>query len=372
MAIVLPRTAIVLLAACGRVDFDARESDLAIDPVEARSNPGGRIAFTASGGLPPYAFRVRSGTGWVDPDAGRYTASAAIGIEEVEVRDRFGDTRVAHVTVDASTLWYAGGSTGASAGVGHVEVWRSDDGAATWTLVGQLPYEIQLGAAAVYDDQLWLIGGYAGGDYGRTEVYSSYDGGTWQLRAALPVGCPLEPSAAVFRGRLWVIRGGCVVSGDGDTWRIDGTLDYDTHEGVVLSFGGQLIYAGGHNSVERHDLVWASPDGAAFATIGRLPSPRNHHGMTVFAGRMWVAGGLADSGVLADTAASDDGATWTQLASLPAPRRDIALVAAAGRVYLLGGQDDAATYATDDGTSWIHVGDLPAQRSAGFAFAFDP
>lgn len=75
------------------------EGPLEISPIAATVVVGKRMTFTASGGEPPYAFTVVSGSGSVESSSGVYTAPDAASIDVVRVTDDSAESSDAQVVV---------------------------------------------------------------------------------------------------------------------------------------------------------------------------------------------------------------------------------------------------------------------------------
>jgi hypothetical protein len=84
------------LSCCDNFDFYTRldgdgggepGGELLIDPIAMTLHAGASIQFVAAGGVPPYLFRIASGSGTIDAETGLYTAPAGRGSAIVEVTD---------------------------------------------------------------------------------------------------------------------------------------------------------------------------------------------------------------------------------------------------------------------------------------------
>lgn len=91
---------------------------LVISPATATVPANGSTTFSASGGVPPYAFSITSGPGSIVATTGVYTAPAAPGVAIVQVKDKQGTTATAVVNpvtyavtvVNNTGLLFAGGT----------------------------------------------------------------------------------------------------------------------------------------------------------------------------------------------------------------------------------------------------------------------
>lgn len=75
---------------------------LAIDPVVKTLSVNNTFGFSASGGVPPYAYSVQSGGGQINSSDGLYTAPSSAGATVVRVTDAHGHTAVSNVTINGA------------------------------------------------------------------------------------------------------------------------------------------------------------------------------------------------------------------------------------------------------------------------------
>jgi len=120
-------------------------------------------------------------------------------------------------------MWVIGGSLNDGGHFGN-DVWNSDDGK-KWNLVlDSAPFLPRCThASLVYQNKMWVIGGYVDGAYPKHDVWSSADGKTWELvTAAAAFTERTEVNAINWKNAMWVIDGQVVPGGGGafhDVWR---------------------------------------------------------------------------------------------------------------------------------------------------------
>ena len=87
------------------------------------------------------------------------------------------------------------------------DVWCSRDGREWTCVLEHAPWPARrYHAALVFDDKLWILGGYHHGNL--NDVWFSADGREWrQLEIPEPWPVRHEPAALVFPGRLWLLGG---------------------------------------------------------------------------------------------------------------------------------------------------------------------
>jgi hypothetical protein len=138
-------------------------------------------------------------------------------------------------------------------------------------------------------------------------------------------------AGAVYNGQMWAMGGasGPVTtyysdvysSGNGSNWtKINGNAPFGGRYGSqVLSFNGELWLIAGNNSGTLRNDVWNSTDGANWTRVlapsatgtATQFSPREDFGAVVNNGLMWVIGGFDGAGGRNDVWSSPDGVNWT-------------------------------------------------------------
>ncbi|MBK7072652.1 MAG: hypothetical protein IPH44_10135 [Myxococcales bacterium] len=357
-------------AGCGRIGYDPvgdGGDGLAIDPPRATINLSSALQLTARGGAPPYGFAVTAGDGEVDLD-GTFVAPARVGATVVTVADAAGALATATITHRGARLFVLGGQV---AGAAIDEVLASDDGV-TWTLVGHLPAPRDSGAALVWNDRLYYLGGIDAGGASQDNVWASTDGVAWTVVGALPNRA--GSLGATVHGRALWIAGGYEAgsydqvyrSTDGAAWTQVGQLPTARHELDLLSTGGSLFALGGHDAAGFLTDVLVSSDGATWARHGDLTIAQD------FASAAWRGPYvLRGGGFGVAIERSTDLATWAPVAPLPgAPREAPGMIDDGTRLLVVGG--GAAVLATVDGDAWMTIGALPDARARVAAVTFTP
>jgi hypothetical protein len=206
--------------------------------------------------------------------------------------------------------------------------------AAGWTLLAPLPTARGETAAAVADEQVYVIGGMTGLAGGASAEVSIYDtvGDRWNVAPALP--SPRHHAAAVGLNGTVYVSGGGPSAGD---WTPQPEL-------------------------------WAlDAGGGAWRDLAPIPQGRLGHRMLAVDDRLYVVGGIGDTRrVLVYNVAAD---SWTARAEMPSPPRDhIAAVVVAGEIWVIGGRSGGENHARvdvyDPGTdTWREGPPLPEATS---------
>jgi N-acetylneuraminic acid mutarotase len=249
---------------------------------------------------------------------------------------------------------------------------------------------------------IYLIGGFAtvGGRPSAPRAMLAYDpaADSWTTREPIPEGVNHAGFAAVG-GKLYIVGGfrvntftpsGAVRIYDpaDSTWRDGapmltprGALAVVVVDGKIHAIGGNA--AGGDlpphehgapqadNSVGTHEVY--DPAADAWVRLAPMPTPRNHLGAAVVAGKIHVVGGRVRGDMELTTHEIYDPAagSWAAGPPLPTGRSGIAVVAHRGFVYVFGGEtvrtlssktfDDAERFDPATGR-WERLPPMPTAR----------
>ena len=118
-------------------------------------------------------------------------------------------------------IWVIGGSDGNKLN----DIWASSDGLTWEEVTTNAPFsERSFHTSVVFDDKIWVIGGWNGGSsFVTNDVWSSIDGITW-LEASPEQGASFPArfvhTSLVFDNKIWVI-GGSTFNPDNDVLYMD-------------------------------------------------------------------------------------------------------------------------------------------------------
>ncbi len=243
-------------------------------------------------------------------------------------------------------------------------------------------------ANLVYDDKIWVIGGYElieepDGEITRItkdDVWNSPDGITWtQVTDDLPMSERSGAEALVYNSEIWRMGGlgsddiyynDVWHSSDGITWTE--ATDYADWVGrrsfASLVFDDKIwVMAGRGYSNQYFNDVWYSSDGVYWTKACDAPwCSREDPGVVVYDGKMWVTGGLDEwDKYYNDVWVSDDGINWTSLSysSYWYERKGHQMLGFNDQMWIMGGYnffDDDPYYYNDiwhseDGEMWAHI-----------------
>jgi len=295
-----------------------------------------------------------------------------------------------------------------------------------WVLVtDSAQYAPRDGAGAlVFEDRMWLVGGWNPPD--RThfpkdcsnDVWSSQDGVTWSMEKPNTFADgEYDPDLdwegrhtagyVVHEGRMWIVGGDANQghyhwdvwnSADGAQWtRVNAGQNVPWGPRALhytLAFGGRIWVMGGQTlpqfapAHEKHcDDVWNSEDGLHWDRVQTQGPHWCARGMiggsAVFQDRMWVLGGgtydsprYPDRQFYNDVWSSADGIRWEQhTESAPwMPRQYHEVAVFDGRLWVMEGwnqENRNDVWYSSDGTSWQELPDTPWNpRHAASVFVY--
>ncbi len=241
-----------------------------------------------------------------------WQSSDGINWSEVITTDRFA-ARSSHTAVSFKNfLWVIGGQvydTLQGANTYLNDVWYSENGVDWFEATSSAAFSGRTDhTTIVFDDKLWVIGGYDEFYKHKSDVWYSEDGRTWTQASSLtPFPARSMHTSEVFDDKIWVIGGRDNVgfkndvwySTDGNTWteatpsadfsnRIQhGTVQFDNKLWVFCGFNVD----GGVN-LERD--AWYTENGINWINVSTSTpfSKRYSHTTTVFDEKIWVVAGF--------------------------------------------------------------------------------
>lgn len=210
--------------------------------------------------------------------------------------------------------WYNGRLPGHSA---SNQVWSSVDGADWRQETAAAGWSPRLAAGLVeFNGRMWILGGIEDYYFGtpqnlKNDVWSSADGRTWRRETAAAGWAPRAYHQAVVLGeRIYVLGGGNYVpnyqayndvwsSADGVQWKCE-TPSAPWHARLWFSaavYRGRMWVLGGwsNNPSQNWGDVWHSADGRTWHRLETKTGwkERHEHSVFVFHDKLWVAGGHA-------------------------------------------------------------------------------
>ncbi len=227
------------------------------------------------------------------------------GVWKKETPSNYPQNRGTQVVTFNNKLWMLGGAYG----TGN-QVWSSVDGI-SWTLTGSAPWPGRLQhASVVFKDPLdgvskiWIMGGTNNVSY-FNDIWSSVDGTNWINRGNATWSPRSPESAVVYNDKIWIMGGfyGADLLSTGEVWSsLDGIswtrgsdmtgLSRKGHATVV--YKGKIFLIGGFHRASLSSQSYINDirsfDGANWA-LERVPVEQiSDASATVFGGRLFISG----------------------------------------------------------------------------------
>lgn len=249
------------------------------------------------------------------------------------------------------------------------DVWASKDGLVWDKVLDSAPWgERRSMQVAVFEDKLWLFGGW-GPDIGyKNDVWSSEDGIKWKLeRKSADWAAREGHEVTEFKGKLWLFGGVRYSSRQvfSDVWSSSDAINWDMEikeagwsprwDFGSTVFNNKLWVVGGMDLKENvYKDVWSSEDGKNWNLINKNPAflPRQGFSMFDYGGYMWAVGRLnidEYGGGANDVWYSKDGLAWEKTKKNPlwTGREDAGAIIFNNRMCVLGGMDERWQWKND-------------------------
>lgn len=248
-----------------------------------------------------------------------------------------------------------------------------------WRRIADIPTPRSEVAAAVFRDEVYVIGGFGGG-----RVVEIFDGQRWRRGPDLPVEVDHAMAAAVadtadagagvyvFGGNAGAPTARSFRLAPGATaWREIAAMPGPRSQAAAVARGTSIYVVGGYDGQR---LV--APTYAYEANVDRwrqvapIPTTRDHLAAAMIIGRICAIGGrkLSLTTNLATFECYDPGADrWESFPDAPTPRGGVGAAAVGDRLVFVGGEQPNGTYKEvelfDPATrSWSRLPDLPTPR----------
>lgn len=242
----------------------------------------------------------------------------------------------------------------------------------------------------VFDNKIWVIGGYNGEQH-TNEIWNSSDGQNWtqvEVQGDLFAERTYH-KAVVFNDKIWVIGGGTPAdnrqgevllndvwsSSDGETWTQE-NIEVEHFSGrsffQATTFDDKMWVLGGHYYTVSADNIWTSTDGKTWELVdpeGQIFSPRWSYSIAVFKGKLWLSGGYVGTDDFGDDIwYSEDGISWTEVTPVGdhfTARELHEMIEFDNKLWVIGGRNLKSHFGdfwySEDGTTWVRetIKDMP-------------
>jgi len=177
-----------------------------------------------------------------------------------------------------------------------------------WETVAEtsnLPQRIFYGLT-VFDDKIWLVGGYDGKSY-HSDVWNSIDGINWTQVTENAAWSPRTTTIVAFNNKLWILGGGEI---DGDTLKNPGS----------------------------YKELWSATDGKNWTKV-KTDLARKWRGTpVVFDSKLWLIGANRGGGFESAVWVTGDGSKWSELPAPWSPRGAVAAWVHRDTLFMTGGK----------------------------------
>lgn len=249
-----------------------------------------------------------------------------------------------------------------------------------WEARAPMPVPRTEVAAAVVGSEIVVVGGFTsdGGASPRADAYSPARN-SWRRLPDLPVG--VHHAMAVGAGGRVYVLGGYTATGmplraalvlERNRWRALPRMPFARAAAGAAIAAGKIVVAGGVTTGSRrlarsalvfdlHTRRWTSAPG---------PTPREHLGVTSFAGTVYAVAGRTsglDTNLLHFESWRPGQSRWQRLQPIPDARGGTGAAALRGQIVSAGGEEPGGTiaevlaYRIVD-KRWVRLDDLPTPR----------
>lgn len=281
-------------------------------------------------------------------------------------------------------IWVIGGLNQDGSEKSYNDVWYSTDGISWDRATGSAGFTPRYGhTTVVYDERIWVIGGYDKSHNFKNDIWSSKDGKTWEQVTPRAAFRPrLLHTSFVYNDKMWVIGGEIAerpwvytndiwYSTDGITWHQATPSAAFTprigHASVVADdrmwvFGG----VGDAYGKIRFNDSWYSTDGITWVSMKEPADFSKRYYLAAAASEelRWISGGFDGTKSLDDVWVSSDSKSWVLAPSdaLFPPRYGHASIIFNNRLWVIGGQNFEGAYFNDVWHTSVIESSLPHSK----------
>ncbi len=232
-----------------------------------------------------------------------------------------------------------------------------------------LPYSFYDGSAVVYNDKIYILGGY-----GYSSRHYSYDGTSW-TRSTLPYNF-YRGSAVVFNNKIHMLGSynsdyyTSHYSYDGTSWTSESTLPYNFYQGSAVVYNNKIHILGGGNSSSTYTKHYYY-NGTNWVEKSTLPFNFCMGSAVVFNNKIHILGSYNTGNYTKHY--SYNGTNWTEESTLPYDFYGGSAVVFNNKIHILGNYvySNTTRHYSYDGTSWTSESTLPYNFGLGSAVVFN-
>src|SRR5712692_461701 len=244
-----------------------------------------------------------------------------------------------------------------------------------WRRIADIPTPRSEVAAAVFRENVYVIGGFGGG-----RVVEVFDGQSWRKGPDLPIEVDHAMAAAIEDGAsagVYLVGGNTPAPTarafklESAGWKEIAKMPAPRSQGAAVARGSAVYIVGGYDGQRLVAPTYAY-DAIAdrWTTVAPIPTPRDHLAAARVADRICAVGGrrLSLTTNLATLECYEPGADrWEKLPDAPTARGGVGAAVVRDRMVFVGGEQPTGTYREveifDPRTrSWSRAPDLPTPR----------
>jgi hypothetical protein len=250
--------------------------------------------------------------------------------------------------------------------------------ALAWRRIADIPTPRSEVAAAVFRDEVYVIGGFGGG-----RVVEIFDGQRWRRGPDLPIEVDHAMAAAVSdagdAAGVYVFGGnapaptarGFRLAPGATAWREIAGMPGPRSQAAAVARGTSVYVVGGYDGQRLVAPTYAYEANAdRWRQVAPIPTTRDHLAAAMIIGRICAIGGrkLSLTTNLATFECYDAGADrWETFPDAPTARGGVGAAAVGDLLVFAGGEQPSGTYKEvelfDPGTRvWSRLPDLPTPR----------
>ena len=257
----------------------------------------------------------------------------------------------------------------------------SPPAALVWRRIADIPTGRSEVAAAVFRNEVYVVGGFGGG-----RVVEIFDGQTWRRGPDLPLAVDHAMAAAVAETPATATSAGVYIFGgnagapiarsfrlapNATAWREIAAMPGPRSQAAAVARGSSVYIVGGYDGQRLVAPTYAYDANAdRWRQVAPIPTTRDHLAAAMLTGRICAIGGrkLSLTTNLATFECYDPGADrWEAMPDAPTPRGGVGADVVGTRLVFVGGEQPSGTYKEvemfDSATrAWTRLPDLPNPR----------
>ncbi len=234
-----------------------------------------------------------------------------------------------------------------------------------------IPYNFYYGSAAVYNNEIHLLGGS-----NASKKHYKYDGSSWVSVSTLPYNF-YKSCAVVYNGEIHIL--GSYNSGyetnhykyDGSSWTQVGTLPYEFKEGSAVVYNDEIHILGGSAETDEgstgiYHYKW---DGTTWTQVSILPYELVNGSAVVYNGEIHILGSYSSGHTTNHY--KYDGSSWVQVSTIPYEFYEGSAVVHNNEIHIMGGEKGLTNHYKWNGTNWVSESTLLYEFYHGQSIVYD-